>query len=268
MTIGTRIRQARQELGLSQRELAGEDMTRNLLSALEHDRAKPSLDTLMVLSQKLHRPVGYFLEEDEPEEQRDNALNRAREAFDRGAWAECRTCLEGISGEENGERERTLLLALTLKHQAKEAWQAGRLPYARTLLEQAEEAGKNHPYLEEGFFRELSLLRGNLAQTPEERAKALRALDGDEILLLRGKVAVEAQDWDNALRYLQGMDHRQGQWYWLMGQTLCALGHYAQAAEAFHQVEDTMGQPVWKQLQVCYAALGDYEKAYRYAIRT
>ncbi len=268
MTIGTRIRQARQELGLSQRELAGEDMTRNLLSALEHDRAKPSVDTLMVLSQKLHRPVGYFLGEEESEKRGENALHQAREAFDQGDWAKCRTYLEQLSGEENGDRERTLLLALTLKHQAQEAWKEGRIPYARTLLEQAEEAGKSHPYLEEGFFWELSLLRGNLAQTPEERANALQALDGDEVLLLRGKVAVEAQDWDNALRYLQGMDHRQGQWYWLMGQTLFALGNYAQAAEAFHQVEDTMGQPVWKQLQACYAALGDYEKAYRYAIRT
>ena len=58
MTIGQRILTARQEAGLSQRQLAGESITRNMLSAIEHDKAKPSLDTLQYLSGVLGKPVG------------------------------------------------------------------------------------------------------------------------------------------------------------------------------------------------------------------
>ena len=41
MTMGQRILAARLAAGLSQRELAGEEITRNMLSSLEHDTANP-----------------------------------------------------------------------------------------------------------------------------------------------------------------------------------------------------------------------------------
>ena len=60
MTMGQRILAARLAAGLSQRELAGEEITRNMLSSLEHDTANPSVATLRYLSKRLGRSVGYF----------------------------------------------------------------------------------------------------------------------------------------------------------------------------------------------------------------
>ena len=53
MSIGSRIYEARLEANLSQRELAGEQITRNMLSLMEHGKTQPSLETLTYLAQRL-----------------------------------------------------------------------------------------------------------------------------------------------------------------------------------------------------------------------
>ena len=63
MELGEKIRKARLEAGLSQRQLCGEEITRNMLSLIEHGSAKPSMKTLRYLAQRLGKPISYFLEE-------------------------------------------------------------------------------------------------------------------------------------------------------------------------------------------------------------
>ena len=96
MSIGERILAARTDAGLSQRELAGETITRNMLSALEHDKAKPSLDTLYYLSEMLKRPVSYFLGEDTPAVEGYETLLEARSAYDSGKYKRCAEKLDQI----------------------------------------------------------------------------------------------------------------------------------------------------------------------------
>ncbi len=64
MEIGDRIKQARVEAGLSQRQLCGDTITRNMLSLIESGKARPSMDTLSYLAGQLGKPVGYFLGEE------------------------------------------------------------------------------------------------------------------------------------------------------------------------------------------------------------
>lgn len=66
MTMGERLRQAREEAGLSQRQVCGDQITRNQLSQLEHDRVGPSVETLRYLARQLGKPVSYFLGEISP----------------------------------------------------------------------------------------------------------------------------------------------------------------------------------------------------------
>ena len=63
MELGQKIRAARQELGLSQRQLCGEEITRNMLSLIENGSAKPSMKTLQYLAVRLGKNISYFLEE-------------------------------------------------------------------------------------------------------------------------------------------------------------------------------------------------------------
>jgi tetratricopeptide (TPR) repeat protein len=62
LTLGQRIRRARQAAGLTQAALGAPDLTKGFISLLEHDRAKPSVATLERLAARLGQPVAYFLD--------------------------------------------------------------------------------------------------------------------------------------------------------------------------------------------------------------
>ena len=64
--LGERIRSRRKELSLTQSQLGGGKLTKGFISLIETGRTKPSIETLMLLAERLQKPVGYFLEEDTP----------------------------------------------------------------------------------------------------------------------------------------------------------------------------------------------------------
>ena len=63
MTLGEKLKAARLEAGLSQRQLCGDVITRNMLSQIENGSARPSMDTLGYFAGKLGKPISWFLEE-------------------------------------------------------------------------------------------------------------------------------------------------------------------------------------------------------------
>jgi transcriptional regulator with XRE-family HTH domain len=88
MELGEKIRTVRLEMGLSQRQLCGEEITRNMLSLIEHGSARPSMKTLTLLAQRLGKPVSYFLDADAPDfsslTASGEALHQARKALAEG----------------------------------------------------------------------------------------------------------------------------------------------------------------------------------------
>lgn len=60
-SIGERIRSIRKQRGLTQSELAGGDVTRNMLSRIENGAALPSLPTLCGIADRLGVPVAALL---------------------------------------------------------------------------------------------------------------------------------------------------------------------------------------------------------------
>ena len=60
MELGEKLRQARLRLGLSQRQVCGDQITRNMLSRIENGAARPSMKTLGCLAARLGKPVSYF----------------------------------------------------------------------------------------------------------------------------------------------------------------------------------------------------------------
>lgn len=88
MELGEKIRRARLDAGLSQRQLCGEEITRNMLSLIENGGAKPSMKTLTVLARRLGKPVSYFLDDTAPDPSElaasADALRQAEEALAEG----------------------------------------------------------------------------------------------------------------------------------------------------------------------------------------
>lgn len=61
MTLGEKVKSVRIQKRMTQSELGGDVITRNMLSAIENDKASPSLDTLRHISAALDTPISYFL---------------------------------------------------------------------------------------------------------------------------------------------------------------------------------------------------------------
>lgn len=237
MTMGQRILQARLAAGMSQRELAGEEITRNMLSSLEHDAASPSIATLRYLARRLGRPVSYFLGEDDSSE--------GVAAFESGAW---RKSLELMT-----RAERRWLEPLALLREAELAVGNGRIPYARELLERLE--GLSSPLYGPELRRKAAMLRcrcGISADIPEDNA-----------LLMKAERALAEKRYGDAQRYLLARDHRDAHWHHLMGECCFHTGDYAAAKDHYHRCEEAF--PVRQRLEICYRELEDFRMAYFYA---
>ena len=63
MNIGEKIKNLRMSKMMTQQELAGEHITRNMLSRIENGFALPSMQTLLYISDKLGVPAGFLLAE-------------------------------------------------------------------------------------------------------------------------------------------------------------------------------------------------------------
>ena len=115
MTLGEKIRQARLETGLSQRQLCGNEVTRNMLSQIENGSARPSMERLAYFAARLGKPVSYFLEEDAVILPDLSPLEQAREALEAGKDAYALEILEQMEvpeqpWAESMRREKLLLL--------------------------------------------------------------------------------------------------------------------------------------------------------------
>ncbi len=64
-TLGERVRAARREAGLSQAQLAGDELTKGFISQIESGLVRPSIRSLQHIAQKLGKPLEYFIG-DEP----------------------------------------------------------------------------------------------------------------------------------------------------------------------------------------------------------
>ncbi len=98
-TIGERIRQLRNKRGLTQKELAGEQMTRNMLSLIETGSALPSLASLAYLAEVLEVPVDYFFsstEEDEGRYIKLSLIDGLRQHYQDGHYADCVTQIQAM----------------------------------------------------------------------------------------------------------------------------------------------------------------------------
>ena len=63
MTLGEKIKSARIERHMTQKDVVGDYITRNMLSKIENGSATPSVKTLEYLADALGLPAGYFMSE-------------------------------------------------------------------------------------------------------------------------------------------------------------------------------------------------------------
>lgn len=89
--IGEKIKAERTRLGLTQSAVAGDHMTRNMVSRLETGDVTPSVETLLYLSDVLKVPVGYLLDDgyDRFFYQKHDAMAQILSALREQRYADC-----------------------------------------------------------------------------------------------------------------------------------------------------------------------------------
>ena len=253
MELGARIKACRLELGLSQRQLCGDYMTRNMLSQIENGSAKPSVKTLEYLAGQLGKPVSYFLEEQAVTFPNQQPMADARIALALGDLERMREALDRFREPDPVFfEERQLLEHLWSVRRARQAMEEGQKPYAVKLLYRALEL--------DGVY-----ITGELRY----RCRVLLGLAGEntvlecdeDALLVR---AMQAQDPQRKAEILAAAEDKSGtKWNELQAEALFALGQYAQAADCY--LLAPQNRAIYNRLEVCYRELGNYQKAYEYA---
>jgi transcriptional regulator with XRE-family HTH domain len=172
-TLGERIRRLRKERKMTLQELAGDNMSKGMLSLIENNKAKPSMESLSYIAKQLKVPASDLLEESSREELK-KLLDQAEE------YASVRLIDEGA------KKARQRLINLVRPHigQMGEGYESGRL---------LEMYGRSLHYLEEDGWEE-----------PIDRAAAIydslniiprRAAIG----MFRAQVHFTERDYDRAL---------------------------------------------------------------------
>lgn len=265
MTMGNRIRQARIDAGLSQRQLAGDMMTRNMLSALEHDGANPSVATLKYLSERLCKPIGYFLGEEAPQLPYLAEIKQIRVDYEHRAYAACLKKIESL-GENIFQPELQLLEILCLLEMAKEARECGKLPYSRELLSRCEGVLEQCQYMRKEL-RKRWAQESALSAMEKERMKYIHMIPTeDESLMLRAEGAIKSGAYGKAANLLEAVENRRSvNWNLLRGEIYILEQEYEKAAECYHRIEEDKPQESAVKLEICYREMGNYKMAYYYA---
>jgi transcriptional regulator with XRE-family HTH domain len=261
MELGQKLRQARQAAGLSQRQLCGEEITRNMLSQIENGSAKPSMDTLRYLSQRLGRPVSYFLEEQAVSSPHQAVMERARAAFGQKEYGHV---LEHLSQYQAPDPvfdwEQQLLQALCRIALAQQAIEEGKFPYAEALLEQAGQA--ETPYFTPALERQRLILLG------ECTGRSVHVPPDDRALLLQARTALAQKNAQRAIQYLDAVeDQKTPEWNLLRGRILMVLGNFEDARPCLTVAEERFAKDAVPLLEQCCRELEDYKGAYFYACK-
>lgn len=262
MELGEKLRRARTEAGLSQRQLCGTEITRNMLSQIEHGTARPSMKTLQYLAARLGKSVSYFLEEDAVVSPNQGIMASARRLYDAGDYAGAALVLEAYqSPDAVFDREKQLLWVLSHLQQAEQAIAGGRELYAKALLEKA---STETVYCAEELNRRRLLLLGRIRG--QDVCGQLPSLDGE--LQLRAEGALSSGDPERAAHLLEAAeDHSTPDWCLLRGRTCMAVKDFREAARHFHSAEAAYPGETVAYLEQCYRELEDYKRAYEYACK-
>ena len=131
MTLGQKLKQTRLARGMTQSQVVGDRITRNMLSQIENDLASPSVGTLEYLASVLNVRLSWLLA-DEQEEAEAGRTQRLRELLKGGDYS---ACLE-LAPEHAPDDEQALALATAAAQCAQRALEAERFDTARHLARQ------------------------------------------------------------------------------------------------------------------------------------
>ena len=284
MTLGQKVRSARIARGMTQKQLVGDQITRNMLSRIENDSATPSMRTLEYLAGRLGLPAGHFLSDSRwSDGTSPDGLDDMRRAYREGRFTDCIALLE--ESRAGTTDEGYLLRSLASLSAARQALKEGRTEDARQFADAADYYNRQGMYYSVEIDAEMSLILAECAlqldpsdfeQNAADFEKAVArirfqeryALARAEHLLLTGENELALQ----LLKKYPAPEEPAARYLWLLGTALAAAGNDEAAIEALLKAEalepdEALLMKIWKALEGCYSRRDDYRMAYAYAAK-
>ena len=280
MTLGQKLRRARLDRGLTQSQVVGDQITRNMLSQIENDLASPSVGTLEYLASVLGVKLSWLL----ADEREDAALARTagmRQALRAGEFDGCLAL-----APEEPDDEQALALATAGAQCAQRALLAEDFDRAKTLAEQTLQWNAASVYASALIVLQMDAVLVRCAQQTGADADGALARykaayaglqPSVQYHLLLARYQLEQEHVQAAEHEIWSIgelpDGSRAEYLILRGRLAAKKEQYAPAAEYLRQAEALGPLPKLHERELCRTMelaareLQDYKTAYEYAAR-
>ncbi len=273
-SLGKKIKERRKSLNMTQHELCGEYITRNMLSRIETGVAHPSLDTLIFIAERLKMPVEYFVateKKSEAQYRRIENITEIRRLYSTGQY---HRCVDLAESTESDDDEICFIIAEACYMIAKDNLKASRLrtasDFLRKSMESVSKCSYNSSLLNSSCSFWLSLIayvRQGVMPKPEIfNEESLSVADVEFLVYLYSMCIEEYSDYAvEAVSNSALKNH-------LKAKQLMKLGQYEEAAVLLRKtVESRPGFFTLYfslvDLELCSQKTEDYRNAYEYTKR-
>ena len=268
MQLGEKIKKARKKLGLTQQELASNVITRNMLSKIENNAAKPSFKTLEYLAKTLDLPLGYLcadgLELDVFEKKK--IIDEIYKAYSAKKYMSCINRAKRLSSHDN---EISYILTECYLKEGLIALRRGSLNTAQSLFSLCEEYSEKTAIDTGHFTVRLSMYRAIcqninsplLEFEPKDvEAALLSELDYEYLKYLSLDLDYEYKN--SALsEHTKAKQEIKSRNYSAAIPILNSALEYVKSSE----YDAYTVFSIYSDLEICDKQLSDFEKAYSYA---
>lgn len=289
MTLGQKIKEARLERNMTQKDVVGDYITRNMLSKIENDSATPSVKTLEYLASALGLPAGYFMSDTGGDELTPEAVDHARAAYRDGDPQTALELLDGVNIDGSGYADEVQLLKAYASYGlAKQKLEDGLSSMAQSLAEDAVYYNDNSMYFSPAFKTEVLLfiakcrlaIGDGFEEAIQDYHEAYRKQGlGEMYRLMMTDYFIHLGDTDAAADQMSQImkisSSYEPEYLMLKAKLELRRSNYETAVEQLRQAEElsegsTSNQfmsGLYAMLEECYKELDDFKMAYHYATK-
>ncbi|PKM95074.1 MAG: hypothetical protein CVU84_07065 [Firmicutes bacterium HGW-Firmicutes-1] len=288
MTLGQKVKEARIAKQMTQKELAGDFITRNMLSQIENDNAAPSIKTIEHIASVLDKPISYFMDRDQSDQ--GFIIEELLLVYEDHNYIECINKIEKVLEKESIYHNNDLIKDIYINCCSKAGTafrDSGDYISAHMVLE------KILTFEKDMFFASNIVLYNVYSQLSEINCY-LKAIDAskeydnkatDMIHKMIASRAIQSiyislaeGNYDDVLQRIGLIEmneldnHDKGRYYMLIGSAhyykeehQVAIPFLEKAIPFFKETFCKSGLvTIYEELSKCYSHLEEYKKAYQY----
>ena len=284
MEIGEKIKRLRTAKLMTQAELAGSEITRNMLSRIENGAAQPSLGTVMYVAERLGVSPGFLLagEEDDQLYFKSQEIKSIKRIYSDKNF---RLCREMCQNSEWSDDELWLIMAECSLRIGTEEFCTGNLRSAAEYFDEAIEYCNKTVYNTDViaaeaavYFEYMEMISPTLSSNiSEDGGMRTLIITGDKFCVYSGMFCEAEQSGFSAVSYLEyrmnmlGEDNAYA--LHIKARLMLENGEYSGAYELLHRLlfdnKFDIPQPmlyfIFCDMELCCKEKGDFKGAYEYS---